>query len=289
MMSRREFSIYFHLNYREMLADYYDYRKSIGKYSHRQFLADAGIKGSAFLTKVINERQKLSLKSVPNVAQAMSLSKGEVSYLITMIKFCNEEKSEYRAEYLSELLQKRSKFPDLKFSDKKLKFYQRWYYPVVRELAVLIDFQENYHLLGRMAVPRLNGDQAYGAVRFLVENGFLKMNEDGRYEQVDPILSTGDDVLSTFVANYHKRNLELHIDDVDRFTPEERDISSLVMAVSDDNYDRIREEIRLFRKRILSIASEKQEHDKVCHVGFQLVPRSKQLSLMGEEEGETNA
>lgn len=282
-MAQREFSIYFHLNYREMLAEYYEYRKSVGRYSHRQFLADAGIKGSAFLTKVINGKQKLSLKTVPNIAQALNLSKGEVGYLTTMIKFCNEEKSEYRAQYLATLLQKRSRFPDLKLSDKKLKFYQKWYYPVIRELATLIDFKENYHLLGRMAIPRLNGDQAQGAVRFLVENGFLEKTENG-YVQVDPILSTGDDVLSTFVANYHKSNLELNIDDVDRFEMKDRDVSSLVMAVSDENYSRIKEEIRLFRKRLLAIAEEQQIHEKVCHVGFQLVPRSRPFSLLEEED-----
>ncbi len=282
-MSGHEFSIYFHLNYREMLADYYECRKAAGKYSHRQFLAEAGIKGSAFLTKVINGKQKLSLKMVPNLAQALSLTKGEIGYLTTMIKFCNEEKSELRAQYLATLLHKRSRFPHLKLSDKKLKFYQKWYYPVIRELAPLIDFQENYHLLGRMAIPRLNGDQAQGAVKFLVENGFLSKMIDGRYKQVDPILSTGDEVLSTFVANYHKSNLELNIDDVDRFDMGERDISSVVMAVSDENYLRIKEEISLFRKRLLAIAEEEQIHEKVCHVGFQLVPRSKDLSLVKEE------
>jgi len=285
-MQKREFSIYFHLNYREMLADYYTYRRSVGRYSHRQFLADADIKGSAFLTKVINGKQKISMKLVPNIAKAIGLSKGEISYLTLMVRFCNEDRSEYRAEHLNAMLQKRSKFPDMKLSDKKLKFYQKWYYPVIRELAPLIDFQENYHLLGRMVIPRLNGDQAFGAIRFLVENGFLTKNEENRFVQVDPILSTGDEVLSTFVANYHKNNLEINVEDVDRFLPEFRDISSLVVAVSDENYTRIKDEIRLFRKRILAIAEETQEHTKVCFVGLQLVPRTRNLSQLHEEDEE---
>ncbi len=284
-MGQREFSIYYHLNYREMLSDYYEYRKSTGRYSHRQFLSDAGIKGSAFLTKVINGGQKLSPKVTPNIANALALSKGEISYLTSMVNFCNEEKSELRAEYLNDLLHKRSKYPELKLADKKLNFYRRWYYPVVRELATMINFQEDYHLLGRMAVPRLNGDQARGAVKFLVENGFLRKLESGTYEQVDPILSTGDEVLSTFVANYHKRNLELNVEDVDRFDRDERDISSLVLAVSDENYLLIKDEIRLFRKRLLSISEKQQTHDKVCFVGLQLTPRSKPLSQI---KGEIN-
>ncbi len=282
-MALREFSVYFHLNYREMLAEYYEYRKQIGKYSHRQFLAEAGIKGSAFLTKVINGKQKLSQKMVPCIAQALSLSKSELNYLVCMVHFCNEDNSEKRAEYLAILLQKRSRNPELKLADKKLKFYQKWYYPVIRELAPLVDFQDNYHLLGRMAVPRLNGDQACGAVKFLVDNGFLRKGDDGKYEQIDPILTTGDEVLSTFVANYHKHNLELNIEDVDRFSPIDRDISSLVMSVSDENYVKIKEEIQQFRKRLLAISEEKQPLDRVCHIGFQLVPRSK--ALMDLEEG----
>ncbi len=287
-MSKREFSIYLHLNYREMLADYYEFRRSQGKYSHRQFLGDADIKGSAFLTKVINGKQKVSLKLAPNIAQAMGLSKGEISYLTTMIRFCNEDRSELRAEYLNTMLQKRSKFPDMKLADKKLKFYQKWYYPVIRELAPLIDFQEDYHLLGRMVIPRLNGDQAFGAIRFLVENGFLRKTDDNRYVQVDPILSTGDEVISTFVANYHKNNLELNVDDVDRFAPEFRDISSLVMAVSEENYGRLKDEIRLFRKRLLAMSAEPQEQTKVCFIGLQLVPRTRNLSELHDEDTEVN-
>lgn len=271
-----------YFNYREYLSDYFEYSKKTQKYfSHRLFLKKAGIPSPSFLLKIFNGQQRLVEKHIIPFSKALSLSDKETVYFTALVIFNNTKSAKKRYDSLLVMMKIRKGFPQYVISDERLKIFSKWYYPIVRELAVIVDFKEDYNKLGRLVVPRLNAAQARGAVKFLINNGFLN-RKPGGFVRVEPVLSTGDDVISTILTEYHKNNLAMNVEDFDLFEIDERDISSLVLSVSENNFNLIREEIRLFRQKLLSIAVDDPEAEKVCYVGFQLVPRSK--SLKGDSD-----
>jgi uncharacterized protein (TIGR02147 family) len=159
--------------------------------------------------------------------------------------------------------------------DKKLQFYSKWYYPVIRELAAILNFKNDYNLLARNCIPRITSQQAANAIAYLIKNGFLQKDADDNFIRTNPVISSGDEVKSTVLRGYHRQILLQSVAALDSIEQENRDISSLTLSVSRKTYFALKTEIQDFRKRLLAIAKEDANPEMVCLAGFQLIPRSK--------------
>jgi uncharacterized protein (TIGR02147 family) len=269
--------IYDYFNNRDYLSDIFNYLKAtVASYSHRKFLADADIKGSAYLSRVLQGDRKLSIKYVSHFSKALNHNTIEAHFFELMVRFENEKNIDKKNIYLREMLKIRNEKTSHVIQDSKLNYLKKWYYPVIRDLVGIIDFNEDYNLLAKLLIPRINADQARGAVRFLLKNGFIKKRESGSgYEPTDPIVSTPPDVHSTILSQFHKKNLELDIEAFDTCLLSDRSISSVIVSVSEETYKQMRVEIQEFRNRLIALTRSSINPTMVYRIGFQMVPRAK--------------
>jgi uncharacterized protein (TIGR02147 family) len=270
--------IYNYFDYREYLQAEYSWRKEhIKGFSHRLFSHDAGISSPNYLFRVLKGERTLSIEYVEKFSQALKMSNNETTYFTTLVLFNNESDSSEKEKLLRNLLALRYRRGIHRIDDKKLQFFSKWYYPVIRELAVILNWENDYNVLARSCLPRITAQQAKDAVAYLLKTDFLKI-ENSTYVRTEPVISSGDEVRSTVLRNYHKKVLEFSIDALDSIDVENRDISSVTMSVSRKTYVIMKKEIQDFRKRLLQLAKEDGEPEMVCLAGFQLVPRSKATS-----------
>ncbi len=270
--------IYNYFEYREYLQAEYSWRKEhIKGFSHRLFSHDAGISSPNYLFRVLKGERSLSLEYVEKFSQALRLSSHETTYFTTLVLFNNESDSSEKEKLLRNLLSLRYRRGIHRINDKKLQFFSKWYYPVIRELAVILNWKNDYNVLARSCLPRVTAQQAKDAVTYLLKTDFLRIEND-HYVRTEPVISSGDEVRSTVLRNYHKKVLEYNIDALDSIEVENRDISSVTMSVSRKTFSIMKKEIQDFRKRLLQLAKEDCEPEMVCLAGFQLVPRSKVTS-----------
>ncbi|HEX2959820.1 MAG TPA: TIGR02147 family protein [Chitinispirillaceae bacterium] len=269
--------LYDYFDYREYLNDIFSYfKKNDSTYSHRKFLAEAEIPGSTYLLRVINSERKLSLKYVANFSKSIQHDPAEASYFELLVKFNNEKNVDKKDQLLKELLKIRSEKTTSSIEDKKLKYFEKWYYPVIRDLVGIVENSDDYNALSRMLIPPMSPQQVKRAVAFLLKNGFIKQRENGNgYIPSEPIFSTPPSVNSTILSQFHKKNLELDIDAFENFSLSDRSISSVIMSISTETFEKMRLEIQEFRKRLLVLAREDTKPTMVCRVGFQVVPRAK--------------
>lgn len=262
--------------YRTYLSEYYDRRKAEDPdFSHRAFLRDAGIAGSVYLMRIIKNERKLSTRFIPHFSQALGHSPREARYFRALVLFCNEKAASRKEIHLREMLALRNASPVHKLEDRKLRFFDKWYYPVVREMVTHLDFRGDFNRLANSVVPRITAEQAEGAINYLLENGFISRSGRTGYRQTEAIISTGPEVNSTIVQKYQKQVLLQCAEALDTVAREERDISSLTLSVSPKSFRTIKEEIQAFRKRLLQIAGAEKSPSLVCLVGMQLLPRSR--------------
>jgi uncharacterized protein (TIGR02147 family) len=268
--------IYNYFDYREYLhAEFTRRKRDIKGFSHRVFSREAGITSPNYLLRVLNGTRNLGSDYLPKFSRALRLSSGEIRYFSALVRFNTESDIGKKEKYLRDILSLRCRRGIFNLDDRKLRFFNKWYYPVVRELAVILDCRDDFNLLARNCVPRITSQQAKNAVGYLLKNGFLKKDVNGRYDRTEPVISSGDEVRSTVLRNYHRQTLGQSIEALDRFDPKTRDISSLTLSVSRKNYLAIKKEIQDFRKRLLVMAREDAGPEMVCLAGFQLIPRSK--------------
>jgi uncharacterized protein (TIGR02147 family) len=269
--------LYNYFDYREYLNDVFNYFKYVdSSYSHRKFLADADIPGSTYLLRVLRNERKLSLKYVAKFSEAIRHNSSEAKFFKVLVSFCNEKNVDKKDLLLKELLKIRSEKTTYALEDKKLRYFEKWYYPVIRDLVALVDFNNDYSALGRMLVPSIKPEQAKGAVTFLLKNGFIRPREDNSgYEPTEPVIATPPSVNSTILRQFHKKNLQLDIAAFGNCSLTDRSVSGVTISVSEETFEKIRIEVQEFRKRLLTLARQDSCPSMVCRVGFQIVPRAK--------------
>jgi uncharacterized protein (TIGR02147 family) len=268
-------NIFDYFDYRAYLQDYYNARKQHETgFSHRSFLASAAIKGTVYLQRILTNQRDIAESFIPNFITALSLSGREAEYFVALVNFCNHTDGLHKERFMKQMLSLRTSCRIHRMQDRKLRFFEKWYYPVIRELMTFVDFGDDYSQLACRVIPRITAAQAQGAVSYLIENGFISKNELGRYAYSTPLISSGDKVKSTLLRGYHRRVLQQCSDALDTVPSQQRDITSLTLGVSAQTYERIKEEIRQFRQHLLAIAEEDPSPEMVCLVGFQLIPRT---------------
>jgi uncharacterized protein (TIGR02147 family) len=275
-----QIDIYNYFDYREYLLAVYSSRKEREKgFSHRSFSREAGITSPNYLLRVLKGERSLSDEYSQKFCKALNLQRNESIYFFTLVKFNNESDVAKKEDLLRTLLSLRYRRDIHRINDKKLQFFSKWYYPVIRELATLLNTKDDFNALARTCIPKITAQQAQNAVAYLLKNGFLQISENNTITRTDPVISSGNEVSSTILRNYHKQTLTQSIDALDSIEKENRDISSLTLSVSRKTYLAMKKEIQDFRKRLLSMAKEDVNPEMVCLAGFQLLPRSKKILI----------
>jgi len=163
----------------------------------------------------------------------------------------------------------------IKITEEQYQYYTRWYHPVVRSLVSKIDFQNDYSLLAKMLLPAITQAEARKSVNLLKRLGFIKQRENWKWIQISSALSTGDEVSSLNVVNYHKQVSKLAEDAFDRCSKDLRDISALTLGINKSDFKKIKARIQEFRKEIMDIAKNSENDDRVYQLNFQFFPVSK--------------
>ncbi|WP_458449372.1 TIGR02147 family protein [Fibrobacter sp.] len=268
-------NVFMYFDYREYIRDVLETLQKDGL-SLRAIQESAGLSGSAFFTRILDGSRPLSTANAKTLVTAWGMGEDEAEYFMDMVKFGNERDVDRREGHLKKLLAVRSRNREYALQDSTLKFFSKWYYPVLRDLLPLVPAGTSAERIGRMFTPALRAPQVQSGIDYLVEAGFIAIGEDGKYAVTSPIVSTPPRVRSTILRKYHLKNLEINADVYDSFTSDDRSITSVTCSLSKEGFEKVREEIAALREKILAIAREDKSPDRVCHVGFQLVPRAKE-------------
>ena len=261
-----------YVDYRLFLRDYYLERKSNNKTYSYQLMADrAGFKSKSFLKLVIDGKKNLSRESIKKLTTLLKLNGKHLSYFQDLVEYNQASSHEMREYLFKRLSEYRSENARKLIQKDCYDFYSQWYHNTIRELVTQVDFKEDYEWLSRQLIPKITANEAKRSVSLLLSLGFLK--KSGKiYQQTDPIITTGDEVLSRAVKEFHEQNSRLIREAVEKFSKTQRDISCVVLGLSDKGFGEVKKEIQKFRKTLLDIASRDASQCAVYHVNCQLFP-----------------
>jgi uncharacterized protein (TIGR02147 family) len=154
--TQKPVDIYDYFDYREYLNAVYITRKKNEKgFSHRFFTREAGISSPNYLHRVLKGERTLQGDYIGKFCTALRLTRGESRYFRTLVHFNNTGEPTEKEHTLRTLLSLRYRRGLHRINDRKLRFFSKWYYPVIRELAVILTFKDDYNLLARNCIPRI--------------------------------------------------------------------------------------------------------------------------------------
>jgi uncharacterized protein (TIGR02147 family) len=265
-------SIYNYSDYRLFLKEYYESHKAVNPaFSFRYLSQKAGINSAPFFKFIIEGKRNLTKATILKTCVALKLSDQEAEYFENLV-FFNQAKTIGEKNHFFERLVEKQRHRNVgKIREDHYEYFSEWYHCIVRELACMIDFKEDYTRLARSISPAITPAEAAKSVKLLLRLGFLN-KVDGRYHQTEPVLSTGYGLASHQIINFQIKMLRKAIEAFDRCTQHERLTSATTLAVSRKTYEKMVEKMRFLRSEFLELARSDDAPESVYELTMNLFP-----------------
>jgi uncharacterized protein (TIGR02147 family) len=277
--------IFHYHDYRIFLSDYFDYSKDRDrKFSYRFFAQKAGFSSSSFLKLVIDGKRNLTIESIVKISRGFKLKKQEHDYFEKLV-FMNQASShETRNFYYKQILSMKGYSKVNQIAKASYDYFSKWYYPVIREIVTFGNGKYTPAKIATLLEPEITEKQALEALNQLVELGLIRKNKNGLWEQCDKHITTGREVRSFIVAQFHREMLKLASESIERFSSDERDISAITFGMESSKLHELKKLIADFRDQVRSKIVDDGNADRALQLNIQLYPLTSRVGSGGCNE-----
>lgn len=269
--------IYDYSDYRLFLKDFIDEKKeSNAAFSYRYLAQKAGISSSSYYSHVIRNNRNLSKNSIVKTCNALKLKKSEATYFENLVFFNQAKTVDEKNHYFETMVELRKSGNIKKIEEKQYDYFAKWHHCVIRELAVYLDWNNDYTLLGSYVSPKISGPEAKKSVELLLRLGFLQA-ENGNYTQSEPLLQSDDSTEFKLyrIIKFQIEMLKLAQESYSRFPDYRRMSSASTFSISNANLDRFYEILRESRQKLINIAEKDDNPEDTFMLNINLFPLTK--------------
>lgn len=265
--------IFEYTDFRMYLQDYYNrMKKETAYFSFRYFSRTAGFTSPNYLKLIMEGSRNLSADGISRFSKAMKLDVKETRYFRLMVLMNQAATAEEKDFYTRQIL-KSKVYKTLKpLNEAQYDYYSQWFHIPLRELVGRSDFKNDPKWIAPQFTPHLTEAQVKEGLLLLEKLGLITKTENDSYAITDRAISTGDEVTSLAVMNYHRKMMQMATEALDRFPASERDISSLTMGVSRETAKKIKSLVQEFRKEVIALVNHETNIEDVVQLNFQLFP-----------------
>jgi len=267
--------IFAYVDYRDYMRDYYDAAKDHTKaVSYRYLARRAGFSSPNFIKLVMDGQRNLGTESIESVARAFDLDDDEARFFGMLVAFVQAASPEQKNEAFEALSSIRRFRSARRIETHMFEYLSHWYYPATRELAARPDFRMDAAWISKQLWPRVPVAKVRRAMELLLEIGLLIVEDDGRVTRGEPSLTTGHEVGSLAIGNFHRQMMARAAESIDSVDRERRDISGLTVCVPHDLVPEIKARIHQFLESLMEVCDRNGEGQVVYQLNVQLFPLS---------------
>ena len=273
MAKALQLDIFQYLDYRGFLRDaYVELKREQRGFSYRWFAKKAGMASPNFLKLVTDGKRNLSPVSADAFAKVLELSLRETEFFLALVAFNQAESAAEKNKHFENIGRFRKHSRVCKLERDTFTYLSHWYYPAIRELVSCPGFREDPDWIAATLVPRIRTGEAKKAIEVLLSLGVLERDEEGNLLQGEPLLSTGAEVRSLGVGNFHRQMMARAADSIETIDRSEREISGLTVALSDEGFAMFKSKIQALRAELLELSAHEKGAERVVQFNFQAFP-----------------
>ena len=263
-------------DYRKFIQDYYDERKRCSAFSWHAFAQKAGFSSDVYLKYVCEGKKNLSIASAGSVATAMGLVGFEYDYFILMVSYAHAKSDTAKRAAFEERCALAQAHKIRILGREEFDYYKSWKNSVIRELAPHMPGAKPLEM-ARACRQKISAAEVSETLDFLVKAKLLKKDRSGNYVQTDKAIMMGNvDAVPVAARELQRQMGEFAIQSLD-LPLSERMMSGLTLGLTQRAYERIRKELEDCCRRVIAIATEDEETDRVYRLNMQLFPMSERL------------
>lgn len=272
-------NLFEYFDFRQYLLDYYQIKKlNNPSFSYQMFTEKCGFKNKSFIHQIIHSKKKISKSSIFRISKAIGHSKKEAVYFENLVAFNQartvDEKKHYYKLLTLQNHRSSTKNPVKLITQDYFEYYSKWYHGAIRALIDMYPVKNDYRWLADNLYPPISPKEAKKSIELLQRLDFIKMTRQGYYKVTDKIITTGDEVTSTAVMNFHQQSTHLAHEAINRLPRDQRNITGLMLGISEKTYMEVCNRISNFRKELLELAEKDTNAKMVYQLNFHLFPLS---------------
>jgi uncharacterized protein (TIGR02147 family) len=268
--------IFDYIDYREFLKAMFAYKKqTTPSYSYRFFSRMAGFSSPNFLKLVMEGQRNLTNTSIAGIAKGFKLKKPERDFFENLVFMNQATDHSERDHYYRKMIAAKSHGKVKSIETARYEYFSRWYLPVIRELVIFGDRKMTAEQIAEKLYPAVRVKDVETALRRLESLGLIFKDEKGQWQQADSLLSTGPEVQSLLITNFHKEMIRLAEESITRHEAKTRDITALTISMKKNRMAELKQKIADFRKDILKEFATDEDSDQVMQINIQAFPLTK--------------
>jgi uncharacterized protein (TIGR02147 family) len=235
-------------------------------FSLRAFAQKLQLSPSA-LSEILNGKRKVSRQLAEKILAQMGTDPQEQSKILSL--FQKSSRPDFQDESAND-----RKYLELK-SD-QFQMISKWHHFAILSLVETKGFQANLLWIAKRLGIKL--PEAEQALERLERMGLIQWSRSQKKIKLTHAqLSTTDDVANPAIRQSHYEDLHLSTQALDQVAVEDRDFSSLTIAIDKSKLPEAKKMIREFQDRLCAFL-ETGEQDEVYKLNFHVLPLTREVS-----------
>lgn len=270
-------------DFRLYLKDVYNFRRvtegtGLRPYSYSTFSAAADIRSPNYLKLIIEGRRNLSEDMMNRFARALRLQKNEVEEFRALVRYGQATAPIDRNQFLKELADLRAKLAlaSGEISESNWEKMPTWIGWVVYAMSEQANVNFDPQSLAKLFRIKVNPEEIKASLKKLTDSGELARNfETGEVSKGRDLLESPQDLPVALIRKLQAELIYLGIESLFRDSPKEREFGAMTLAMTEEEFNQVRFEIRQMRKRIQRDILAKRtasKGDRVYQMNIQLFP-----------------
>ncbi len=263
--------IFEYLDYRSYLKEAYEERKCESPFYSYRMMAEAFGLFPSNVFRILHGEGHLPVRCHSRALEFLGLSGRAAEYFLLLVSYARERSTKAKGEILEKAMTLRDVARHPLEAD-ELEYFANWWTPVVRALLEITDGRAVPGELAGCLVPAVPETGVRASLALLVELGLVKKASSARLLPAQAHLTAGGPAKARAVRAFQRQILTMASESMERFAPDDRDVSTLTLSMDERAFREIRELVRECRRQIQKRVEECRESDRVMHLAMALFP-----------------
>jgi uncharacterized protein (TIGR02147 family) len=275
-------------DFRLYLRDMYEYRRAnestgMRSYSYSTFSAAADIKSPNYLKLIIEGRRNLSEDMIHKFARALRLSKPDTEEFRALVLYGQASEPMERNQHLKGLsdLRARRSVESGKIDQVAFDKMPSWIGWVVYAMSEQAGVKFDPLSLQKLFRIKASAEEIRQSLAKLFESGELaRVADTGEVIKARDLMEAPQDVPVPLIRKLQAELIYLGIESLFRDSAKDREFGSMTVAMTEEEFNQVRFELRQLRKRLqkdLSVKRQSSKGQRVYQMNVQLFPLTNEV------------
>ena len=264
-------NIYDYTDYRDIIRDFYlEKKKKNAKYSYSVLGLAIGLNASHVFC-IVEKKRNLPVRCVPAVKKVLGLTGRAARYFDLLLAASRTKSEKTKTEILAKALLLRDVKKHM-LEDKELKYLRDWWTPVIRALIEVNQGKVDAKSIAESMEPNIGEEKIQESIDLLRDLGFILPLGNDRYKIADSHINISGEERAQAIRQFQAAVMQIGARSLEVIPPEDRDISTLTMAVDQEGFEEIKSMIQEFRKDVQIRVDKCGKPTRVLQMNLALFP-----------------